>query len=382
MKKIMIFDNSINGHHLEYLHHIHEFACQEKNGNQYIFAVPKDFKQSKDKFVWSQSDNVNIVFINKKDENLCSKTNYFLKSWNYARTLKKYATQYNVNEVFLITLIYPFPFLPLFFKADIKVSGIIYRIYLYEWNKLSLFKKCKDALETYVMAKAKCVKSIFILNDNSATCYFNRLFKVNKFKYLPDPINPTFTHPQNIRKELQIAESNEVYLHFGAMFERKGTLTILEAIELLPKDDLKNKCFIFAGKISNDIKERFYTKVKILDKKVKILIYDEFCPYDFLYNLCFSCNYIIIPYKNTSFSSGVVGYAAQLRKTLIAPKDGILGKLVRRYNLGISSNISNPYELARVIKSKKLYVSNSDRYIQTSSVMNFCNKIFSNFYKK
>ena len=382
MKKIMIFDNSINGHHLEYLHHIHEFACQEKNGNQYIFAVPKDFEQSKDKFVWSQSDNVNIVFINKKDENLCSKANYFLKSWNYAKILKKYATQYNVNEIFLITLIYPFPFLPLFFKSDIKVSGIIYRIYLYEWKTSSFLKKIKDALETYVMAKAKCTESIFILNDNSAACYFNKLFKVNKFKFLTDPINPASTKPQNIRTKLQISESNEFYLHFGAMYERKGTLTILEAIEKLPDKELKNKCFIFAGKIGDDIKERFYKKKKTLDKKVKILVYDEFCPYDFLNNLCFSCNYIIIPYKNISCSSGVVGYAAQLRKTLIAPKDGILGKLVRRYNLGITSNILDPNELAKVIQSKKTYVSNSDRYIQASSVMHFCNKIFSNFNKK
>ena len=378
----MIFDSSIDGHHMEYIHHIHTTACEEFNNIQFIFAVPKDFENKKNKLSWKSCNWVKTIFIENKDIELCKNGNYITKAWNYARVLKKYTKIYNVNELFLITLIYPFPFLPLFLKSDIKVSGIIYRIYLYEWKTSSFFKKIKDALETYVMANAKCTKSIFTLNDNSAACYFNKLFKVNKFKFLTDPINPVSIDPQNIRTKLQISESNEIYLHFGAMYERKGTLTILDAIEMLPEKELKNKCFIFAGKIGDDIKERFYKKKKSLDPKVKILVYDEFCPYDFLNNLCYSCNYIIIPYKNISCSSGVVGYAAQLRKTLIAPKDGILGKLVRRYNLGISSNISNPYELARVIKSKKLYVSNSDRYIQTSSVMNFCNKIFSNFYKK
>ncbi len=379
MKTIMIFDSSIDGHHMEYIHHIHTKACEKFNNIQFIFAVPKDFENKKNKFSWKSCDWVKTIFIDNKDVDLCKNGNYIIKAWNYSKILKKYTELYNVNELFLITLIYPYPFLPLFLKSNIKVSGIVYRIYLYEWKTLSFLKKIKDAFETYVMAKAKCTKSIFVLNDNSATCYFNKLFKVNKFKFLTDPINPTSSTPKNIRQELQIAETKEIYLHFGAMYERKGTMTILEAIELLPKEELENKCFIFAGKIGNDIKEKFYKMKKILDKKVKILVYDEFCSYDFLNNLCFSCDYIIIPYKNISCSSGVVGYAAQLKKILIAPKDGILGKLVKRFNLGITSNISNPKELATLIQSKKMYISNSDRYIQSSSASSFCNKILSNF---
>lgn len=376
----MIFDTSIDGHHMEYIHHIHTKVCEEFHNIQFIFAVPEDFENKKNKLSWKSCDWVKTIFIENKDVNLCNNGNYITKAWNYAKVLKKYTKIHNVNELFLITLIYPFPFLPLFLKSDIKVSGIIYRIYLYEWKSLSFLKKVKDAFETYVMAKAKCTKSIFILNDNSAACYFNKLFKVNKFKFLADPINPTSSTPKNIRQELQISEANEIYLHFGAMYERKGTLTILEAIELLPENELKNKCFIFAGKIGDDIKERFYKKKKSLDKKAKILVYDDFCSYDFLSNLCFSSDYIIIPYKNISCSSGVVGYAAQLRKALIAPKDGILGKIVRRYNLGTTSNISNPNELAIAIQSKKTYAPNSDRYIQKSSVTFFCDKILSNFF--
>ena len=374
----MIFDTSLDGHHIEYLHHIYMSACENNCNAQFIFAVPKEFEKQKNKLSWIPCNWIKIIFIEDKDVELCKEGNYFTKSWNYSKVLKKYTQLYKVDELFLITLIYPYPFLPLFLKSNIKVSGIVYRIYLYEWKTSSFLKKIKDAFETFVMAKAKCTKSIFILNDNSAACYFNKLFKVNKFKFLTDPINPTSSTPKNIRQELQIAESKEIYLHFGAMYERKGTLTILDAIELLSKEELENKCFIFAGKIGNDIKEAFYKKKKILDEKVKILVYDEFCSYDFLNNLCFSCDYIVIPYKNISCSSGVVGYAAQLRKTLIAPKDGILGKLVKRFNLGITTNISDPSELALVIRSKKLHASCSDRYIQANSVTSFCNRILSN----
>lgn len=377
MKKIMIFDNSLDGHHMEYLHHIYMAACEKFANMLFFFVVPQEFEEKKSVFEWPECEWVKIVFMEKEDVCLCERGGYFSKAWNYSKILKKYADAYNINELFLITLIYPFPFLQLFLRSKVNVSGIIYRIYLYEWHKLTFLKKCKDAFETFVMAHSKCVKSILVLNDNSAKCYFNKLFRVGKFDFVVDPILPLSYTPKNIREELGLSNADKVYLHFGAMNERKGTMLILEALDLLKENELKGKCFVFAGKIGNDIKKYFYEKKASLEGKVKILVYDRFCTYEFLNDLCASCDVILIPYKNTSYSSGIIGHAALLKKRVIAPYEGILGKLVKRNKLGVVSNISTPEDLSQKILTAEIGSFYPNKYVMSNSIGSFCDKIFS-----
>ena len=372
----MVFDTSIDGHHLEYIHHIHEAACEKFHNLQFFFAVPKEFKQQSNKFSWESCNWVKIVYIDSNDIQKCDKGNYFTKAWNYSKILKKYTQLYNIDELFLITLIYPYPFLPLFLNSKTKVSGIIYRIYLYEWKLSSFIKKCKDAFEMWIMTKSKTTKSIFVLNDHSATCYFNKLFNVNKFKFIIDPILPLSYTSQNIRNQLGIDESERVYLHFGAMTKRKGTLDILDAIEMLSEKELNGKVFVFAGKIKNTIKNAFYERKQRLEKKAKIIVYDQFCSYEFLSDLCNSCDVVLVPYKNTSYSSGVLGYVALFNKMVIGPKEGLLGKLIRRNNLGYAKTSMDAKNLARVIAAEQEATFSGKNYVSKNDVKTFTNIIF------
>jgi hypothetical protein len=56
MKKILIFDVEVSGHHLEYLHHIYSLATQSKD--TYIFCLPKEFNNVKSQFEWKKCDNI------------------------------------------------------------------------------------------------------------------------------------------------------------------------------------------------------------------------------------------------------------------------------------------------------------------------------------
>ena len=55
---------------------------------------------------------------------------------------------------------------------------------------------------------------------------------------------------RSIREKLGIQDSGYVYLHFGGLTERKGTLEILKAIMITDEKTLSNKSFVFAGKNS------------------------------------------------------------------------------------------------------------------------------------
>jgi glycosyltransferase involved in cell wall biosynthesis len=252
-------------------------------------------------------------------------------------------------------------------------------IYLYRWKEASILKKLEDALKYLLFVKMLIFNKILILNDSASARYLNKKFNTNKFQFLPDPYVPIVNSDlSNIREELKISENKIVFLHFGDLSPQKGTLEILNAIELLSNAELDNLCFIFAGRVNKDIKKEFHLKLNTQNKRTQILFFEGFFDYSFIGSLCLSCDYMLLPYKRTSQSSGLIGYAAQFNKPVIAPDEKLLGKLVRKYNLGIAIKNLNPSSLASTIKEldKNLNRENNSNYMKINNVANFSNVIF------
>jgi len=363
-KRILVFDDQMTGHHLEYIHHLHEEASDNIDID-FIFAVPEKFQDVKKQFVWKKSDNIQYHFLS--DENINISGNLIIQSYRKSKVVKKIALQHSIDEVFFITLISFLPAITLILPKNMKISGIIYLIYLYRWKNSSLALKIIDSLKYLLLGKRHNFKTIYILNDKSAPVYLNKKFHTSKFTYLPDPYQPIDeSNLQNIRGKLEISDESTVYLHFGGLSARKGTLKILDALGALSKDELKGKSFIFAGKVYDDIRDEFYQKYRNLQDKVQILCFDEFCEYSFLGSLCLSSNFILLPYSNTSQSSGVIGYASQFQIPVVVAKQGLLGKLVKRYKLGVLLEDASSFSI-------KNFLINGHNYRQEISV---------NYYKE
>lgn len=377
MERKIIFDTDIYGHHLEYLHHIYDAIPND--GNEYIMVIPESFNQEKDKFLWEKKENVNFDFISLSDIDNCKKRGYWGKTINYAKLIRFFVQKHKASYVFLITLILPFPLLPLFLPKHVRVSGILYRIYIYEWKHLSPFVRLKDYLETLIIAKSPHVKTAFILNDNAATCYYNKFFKTQKFQSIIDPVNPIFYKPKEIRSEFGIDTSQKVYLHFGSLSKRKGTLLILDAIKQMKPENLADKVFIFAGKIGNDILKDFYSDTEALKGKANIIILDQFCSFETLCDLCYSSDFILTPYYNYSYSSGVIGYAAFFKKTLIGPSQGVLGKLIKRNHIGYTIKRLTADELSICLRELEPLVNLENHYCQNHDVSSFQKTITKDF---
>jgi hypothetical protein len=166
-----------------------------------------------------------------------------------------------------------------------------------------------------------------------------------------------------------------VYLHFGGLSARKGTLEILRAIGLLPVEALQQKVFIFAGKVTDEMRAEFYALVRQQSARAKILVFDEFCSYEFLNNLCYIADWILIPYTNPNQSSGVIGYAGYFHKPVIGPRQGLLGQLIRDYHLGICLEDVTAASIQQAIESTPEF-SETSTYAATHQVSDFLHAIF------
>lgn len=372
--RTLIFTPRTAGHHLEYLHHLYNGARNHLENN-YFFLVPDSFLEVRNKCEWKESNNIEFIYLDKKESNLCNTGNYFSSAYRKCKIVNKYIQKYDITHVVLITLVHYLPFLPFIVSSKTKVSGIIYRIYLYEWKKMSFIKKIKDIIEMYIISNFSIIEKGFILNDSSAACYVNKLFKTNKFISLADPIQKSDYTPKSLKENLNIPNDKYVYLHFGAMTKRKGTLMLLKSLNNIPLEQRNKFVFIFAGHIRNDIKNDFYKEYEKLRNNTNIILMDEFCSYETLMDLCYSSDAIVIPYENTSFSSGVLGYAALFNKPVIGPSDGLLGKLIRRNGLGTTINNIDSKNLAKAILRTPTINNKTNNYIENNSIEVFLKTI-------
>lgn len=371
--KILIFEPELSGHHLEYLHHYYEGALN-RSENDYVFLVPRKFEQVKELYEWTPSSSIDIRYIDEKYDEYLSATNVYVLGWKVSKVLKDYVKEIKPDKVILTTIMQFIPFICWLLPNSVKVKGIMYKIYLYEKDRMSFFRLLAERFRFWTAARSAVIESIYVLNDEDSSEEFNAIYHTDKFKFIPDPVPEIdITKCSNIREDLNIPSEHKVYLHFGSMGERKGTLEILKAIELSDNSELNNATFIFAGKLDKGIKDEFVSLQDRLRNRVNILIFDQFCSYEFLFNLCYTCDVILMPYKLTSLSSGVVGYASVFGKPVIGPSDGLIGNLIRKYNIGYCLPKITADEIKQAFSANIVISENS--YMENNSLSSFINVI-------
>lgn len=230
------------------------------------------------------------------------------------------------------------------------------------------------------MSRAGVFCKIFILNDKTSTDRLNLIYNSNKFVSLPDPFVPISTkHLTDFREEHGIPSDKKLFIQFGTLCENKSTIEILESIKLLNTEEKGTFTFAFAGKVHDDIKPQFYDLINELKGKVQIVVIDSFCPYETFASMCIACDAILTPYRRTAQSSGLIGYASQFHKPVIAPNKGLLGDLVKSYGLGLVIEDNTPEMLVdayRKVARGEVDIPN-DNYCVQNSVEEFQKVILS-----
>lgn len=374
--RTLIFDPLLTGHHIEYLHYLWNGAVKRPD-REFVFAVPKNgWDKALSLYDWPQNKNITLRFLNDDEVSACQQGGLMRQSYCVSKLVKNISKEVNANDIFLIFLTNVIPFLPFMLKKGVKVSGIIYKIYLRNCH-LSVLRKCVETFRYLLMAKSKSVRRILILNDSRSAQCLNDKFHTSKFIPLADPV-PSIDPNKlcNLRAELNIDEMAKVYLHFGAMDGRKGTLEILKAINMLKTEDLVLKVFIFAGKINKNIISNFENlKESALNKGAQIIVFNDFVSYDFLNSLCHTSDYILIPYLITDLSSGALGYAAVHGVPVIGPASGLIGELIQDNHLGVTlSNINMQSITDAIINCKVGRISHE--YADKNSITCFIKSIF------
>jgi glycosyltransferase involved in cell wall biosynthesis len=382
--KILFFDTEISGHHLEYIFHfVRYITINKKEGDFYFIVHPKFHLHSKEilKNIQKQT-TITFIPITENEYKGINTKNIFINSIKAYQLLTKYAKPIEPKHVFLLSLNL-FILALIIHKLKYKTSGILFAPFtrMQQNNIVDKLKYYRKYWQTKLLSRQKRIDSLFILNDEKTCEHLNKTFKTEKFKMLPDPIQEIeSTNEYDIRIEYKIEEQRKLYLHFGALAERKGTIDILESIAYIENELQPKISFIIAGKPDSSIEELLKEKIAYYQKssKVQIIYINQFIENKKMKALFDQCDFVLIPYKNVESSSGILGHSAIAKKPVIGSPNGLLGELISGYNLGYLIQNNTAESIGNKINEtyNQLYVVDNNSYLRGRNSNDFCNIVF------
>ncbi|WP_289040657.1 glycosyltransferase [uncultured Zobellia sp.] len=265
-----------------------------------------------------------------------------------------YAKELSANTVYLMHF-NAIQLALVFKRPQFKIKGILFnqffRMNPKNWKeKLKYYRK-------YLITKLYCtnsaVESVFILNDTKSVSQFNEKFVTNIFKAIPDPIpelKPLVGFV--LRKKYNLGSDKKIFLHFGSLAARKGTLETIEATTMITKEKQAQMVLLLVGNPENvETEQKILNSIDKAKKSsyVNIIWEKKFVSNSLMKSLFLQCTSVVMPYKNPEASSGILGHALAAKKAVITTGKGLLRELVENNNFGILLDNVTPEEIAKAM---------------------------------
>jgi glycosyltransferase involved in cell wall biosynthesis len=360
----MLFDLSIRGHHANYIQHlINYWQAQETSGNLDIVVSPRFLQEHADVVKLASSsgtDNINFIAITSEEEAILTSRK---SGWRRAfrafqewQILCQYAA--TLEATHCLIMYFDTCELPLAAgaKSPCPFSGIYFRP-TFHYDEFSYYEPSwKDRLQQW---REKLLLSRILRHPKLQTLFCLDPFAVkhlNKFHpnvsavHLPDPVqlsNSSQFPSKTTRASLGIEPDRQVFLLFGALTERKGIYQVLEAILNLPPDLCHKLCLLLVGesKIEAQIESKIATVCQT--QPVQIIRRYEFIPEQEVQALFQLVDVVLAPYQKHVGMSGILLLAAAAEKPVLSSNYGLMGEMVRRYELGLTVDSTRPSEIAK-----------------------------------
>lgn len=167
----------------------------------------------------------------------------------------------------------------------------------------------------------------------------------------PDPIDiqPSPTQSES-RTQLGIAQDGFLFGCLGVADHRKGVPQSIEAIASLGKPPIAR--LLIAGPHSESVRQLMAEPryQKLVDDKTIVSI-DRFLSQEEMRLTASACDVVLAPYHNHSGRSSIILWAAAAGKPVIAADYGCVRHVVTTNNLGITCDVANVKEFARVMNA-------------------------------
>lgn len=352
---VMIFDPSagLGGHHAEYIEHILRYWA-EWNGQGYFTVVTSPYFVAGfvEELPNNYRDRVKLMPLTELEiSELRAQGSVFKQALFEWRLFKQYAQQTRCSHgisMYIDRLLLPLAF---GLHAPCTISGIYFRPSFHYKYFEAYQPSRKDSLQAlrqqWILRGAlrnHTLTTLFSL-DPLATKYIRQLSDKTDVITLVDPVKIPMT-PENqakltndFRQKLHISPDRRIFLLFGVLTARKGINQVLDAICLLDQAVTQKICLLLVGRIELDmvqIQEKLQQVRELTG--AQIILDNQFVSEENIQNYFCLTDVVLATYQRHVGMSGIVLRAAAAGKPLLSTDYGLMGELVRKYQLGLVVN--------------------------------------------
>jgi glycosyltransferase involved in cell wall biosynthesis len=404
VQRLMLFDLAMGGHHPVYIQHLLQYWCNEKITTKLDIVVSSHFINKYpdivDLALNCNQKNIQFVPITIDEYHELKHHNYLAhKSFKEWELYCKYAIKLEAKHCLIMYFDHLQLPLALGAQSPCPFSGIYFRPTFHYDNFDNYVPSWRDRWrqwrQKFLLSRVlqnQQLKVLFCL-DPFAVEHIDKLHSKAKILHLPDPV-PIYDEKFNIedkveqlKVQLGIHGERRVFLLFGSLEPRKGIYQLLEAIWLLPPNICENLCLLLAGSILSPEKLLVEARIAEISQSlpVQIIVRDQFIPEQEVQLYFQVANVILAPYQRHVGMSGILLLAAAAQKPVLASDYGLMGKIVREHQLGLTVDSASPLELAsklqQLIDTPPNQVGNlinMKKFVAQNSIKRFSNLILEN----
>jgi glycosyltransferase involved in cell wall biosynthesis len=362
--RLMLFDLSIRGHHPGYIRHLVEHWCLRNNpGDLYLVVSPAFFKEHVDVVQLARrhkDQRVKFISISTQEyaalkprDFKLSRVQRHFQEW---KLLCKYASALNANHCLVMYL--DTYYLPIILGSSppCTFSGIYFRP-TFHYPQFSeyrgtlrdrFFQLCEKSILLQATKHSR-FSSVLSL-DPFVVEYMHKVHPAVSITHLPDPIQLNLfvqTSSQHRLNSLGVDPARKVFLLFGSLNGRKGIYQLLDALMLLTDSICEKICLLLVGESS--VAEKLDSKIAsvVQAKPVQIITDYEFVPEEEVIEYFQLADFVLAPYQHHVGMSGILLLAAAAGKPVLSSNYGLMGELVKRYQLGVVVDSTIPEEISK-----------------------------------
>ncbi|MBW4659236.1 MAG: glycosyltransferase family 4 protein [Drouetiella hepatica Uher 2000/2452] len=362
----MLFDLKFAGHHANYIRHLVRYWGDNRipgrldivvsphfiQRHQDVVVLVEQYPQSTINFIpISTQESLNI----EADKTAFERAVRNLREW---RLLCKYAASLNADQcmiMYLDTCELP---LTLGLKPPCPISGIYFRptfhystFSSYRFSIKEKLQQFRERLFLHRTLQNPKLHTLFCL-DPLVDQTIKQIYPEARAIPLADPVEiPDLSslQPQTLQEKHKIHPDRTVFLLFGFIDERKGIYQLLEALRSLPSEVCQQLCILVVGQANPSEKAAICTQIDLLcqTQPVQIIPHFKFVSEEEVRTYFQLTDMVLALYQRHVGMSGILLLAAAAGKPVISTNYGLMGELVKRYQLGLTVDSTKTEAIAQ-----------------------------------
>lgn len=358
-RRLVILEPDVEGHPREWLRHLIRYAATIEGAHAVWFVVaPEVYGELAAEAAVVGGGRVHILSLEPEEQRRCRHRSLAMSGLARWWTMRKYLRRTGAEAGHFLSIDHLSLPLALGLGArGCRLGGILFRPSTHYPTlgpyRPSLSERLRDfrkAVLYRLMLLNRAVRVILTLDPYFPDYAARHYVQGTKIRTLPDPTHPPMNATADEHRLAELVPAGRVvFLLFGHLTERKGVITLLEALRLLPDKVAAQTAVVLAGKVEPGIRDRMielYRHAIVEKPGLWMHIEDRRVSSGELQALITRSDVVLAPYQRFVGSSGVLLWAAGAGKPILTQDYGLIGRLVRDHELGVSADVSDPKILA------------------------------------